>query len=157
MLGIALTAAAFFAVIVIVMMAPGGRRDYILVYYVPIGVPFVAWLFERFERRAEMKRARLLIDLPILVLSLTRAVNYTYLLYISGHALFLTYAFVTSRTVVVRVTTAVVMIEVVYFKVEIQRDPSLLGGIVLGVLAGLLFHALRPQFNSLEPEGRSEP
>jgi hypothetical protein len=86
-----------------------------------------------------MTRARLLIDLPILVLSLTRAVNYTYLLYISGHALFLTYAFVTSHTTVVRVTAAIVMIEVAYFKIEIQRDPSLFGGMALGCAAAWLF------------------
>lgn len=125
---VALAATAAFGVLVAVIFK-GERRDAILMYSVPIGIPFVAFVFDRLERWNEIKWA---IDVPVVILAFLRSLIAIPL--ISGHALFLTYALLTTRTWLARLTAAIIMIQVVYLKAFVWRDETLIGGIIMGVM-----------------------
>ncbi len=145
-LGVSLAAALVFAALVVVLFE-GEARRFLLYYFVPIAVPFAAFLFDRAEHWHELTRTQVRIDLPILALALIRAVFLIPL--ISGHALFLIYALMTTRSGVARLTALLVLIEVVYIKTFMWHDVTLLGGLALGLGAAALFkktgaNAIRP-------------
>lgn len=112
------------------------EREYMLYYYLPMAIPFVAFLFDRLERLAAPSLTQWVVDAGVLAWSLTRA--FIPIPFASGHALFLTYALLTTRGWVPRLTAALVMLQVIYLKFA-WRDVSLIGGIVLGCLAALLY------------------
>lgn len=62
---------------------------------------------------------------------------------VSGHSLFLTYVMLTTRSWVARLTAVLVLIEVIYLKAFVWRDPTLIGGIVVGIFAALIERWLR--------------
>lgn len=115
----------------------GDTRWFWLYYYVPITVPFVAFLFDRVSRWHRLPRVTLIVDVPVLTLAFTRAVVLIPL--ISGHALFLTYAVLTTQSMVARVTAALVLIEVILIKIFVWHDITLIGGMALGIAATWLF------------------
>jgi hypothetical protein len=55
--------------------------------------------------------------------------------FISGHALFLTYALLTTQTRLARWTAIIILIQVAAIKIFVWHDPTLLGGITVGILA----------------------
>lgn len=131
-LGAALVAATLTRIVF-----DGEREGFILYYSVPIGVPFVAFLFDRAERRAHRSWRLWLVDAPVIALSLTRAV--VPIPHISGHVLFLAYTLLTARTAVARWTAAAIMIQVAYLKIVLWQDPTVFGGVLLGAVAALAF------------------
>jgi len=133
---IALIAAFVFALF-ISLLFDGELRWFLLYYFTPIGIPFVAFLFDRAERRAFASKAAWRIDAVILGLSLARSVILIPI--ISGHALFLTYALLTSQSKVARITALLVLLEVAYLKIFVWRDPTLIGGVIVGYLTALLY------------------
>jgi hypothetical protein len=134
-------AAAFLFSIAIIWRFDGEFRSYLLTYFIPIGIPFVLFIFDRVENRRELRPFQWMIDALVLILSLGRAVVLIPL--ISGHALFLTYAIFTTRSWLARLTAVAVMLEVCYLKAIVWRDPTLIGGIVVGCIAVLIFHRMR--------------
>jgi hypothetical protein len=76
------------------------------------------------------------VELSVLALAVARAL--IPIPFISGHALFLTYAILTVTSPTARWTVATVLIEVIYIKVCVLHDATLIGGIVVGILAALL-------------------
>jgi hypothetical protein len=106
-----------------------GDFEALLVYYfAPIGAPFVAFLFDR----AEKPRFILWwLDASVIVLSLARGLVEVPL--ISGHALFLTYALLTTRTRVARLTALVILLQVAYLKLLVWQDLTFFGGMVVGI------------------------
>ena len=138
LLAISLLAATLFGVFVGIRYT-GSERRFLLYYFVPIAVPFVAYVLERVETRATYRVIQWAIEAPILALSLARAI--LPVPFFSGHALYLTYALITTRSRVARVTAALVFIEVVYLKL-LWHDRTLFGGIVLGTVSGLCFRYL---------------
>ncbi len=143
-LGTAVLAALAAAAIVTIVLE--GELEWFLLYYsVPIGVPFVAFLFDRAERRATLTRGQWLIDVPLVGLALTRAVVPVPL--ISGHALFLAYALLTTRSRVARWTAAAVLLQVAYVKIVLWHDPTLFGGALLGAAAAWAFGRLASVFD----------
>jgi hypothetical protein len=128
----ALIAALLFALVANATFQ-GDLRDLLVYYFAPIGVPFIAYLFDRVKRWPDI---RWYIDLLVVVIALLRAVSPIPL--ISGHALFLSYALVTTQTRVARWTAALVLLQVAYFKLAIWQDWTLFGGIALGLLAAAL-------------------
>lgn len=128
-LSVALVSAAIFAIVSYTSFE-GDLRDLLVYYFAPIGVPFIAFLFERAERWPD---ASWLMDIPLVIVSFTRAVFP--IPFISGHALFLSYALLTTRTRVARWTALAVLIQVALVKIFVWHDPTILGGIVLGILA----------------------
>jgi len=123
----------------------GQDQRFFLFYCVPIVVPFVAFLFDRAERIAEMNLVRWAADVVVLALSLARFKGMgglPVIAVISGHALFLTHALLTARSWVVRVTAAIVMLQVIYVKLP-AGDLSLYGGILVGCLTAAVHHFLK--------------
>jgi hypothetical protein len=119
---IALIAALIFAFF-INLLFDGELRWFLLYYFTPIGIPFVAFLFDRVERNAFASKAARGIDAVILGLSLVRSVILIPI--ISGHALFLTYSLLTSQSKLARITAILVLLEVAYLKTFIRSDPTL--------------------------------
>jgi hypothetical protein len=131
-LGTALISASLFSLLIIFLFH-GERRTYFLYYFVPVGIPFVAYLFDRLDRWRELSRGQWIIDLLVVALSLGRA--FLPIPLISGHALFLTYALLSTRSWPARITAAIVMFEVCYLKLIVWHDFTLLGGLTLGCIA----------------------
>ncbi len=115
----------------------GETRWFLLYYFVPIGIPFVTFLFDRLERHETIHPVARGIDLIVMILSLTRSV--IHIPFFSGHALFLSYAMLTMRSTTARITAAIVMLEVAYLKIFVWQDATLLGGIAIGCLAALVY------------------
>ena len=83
-----------------------------------------------------------LIDAIIIVTAMWRVIGDVP--YISGHAVFLTYAILSGYSYLGRISATIVMIEVVYLKVFIWNDwLSLTSGILLGVIAFLMAKRFR--------------
>ena len=112
-------------------------------YYVtPIVIPFVIFLIERAKNFQQESTITKLIDAIVIVTAMWRVIGDVP--YISGHALFLTYAILSAYTYLGRITAIIIMIEVVYLKVFIWNDwLSLTSGILLGVIAFLMAKRFR--------------
>ena len=108
-------------------------------YVAPIVVPFVAFLFDRAERFRKLKVFHIAVDAVVVGLAIGRVVGNVPL--ISGHTLFLTYAILSSRSIVVRVTALLVMVQTVYLKYFVWHDfVTSTSGILLGTVAALLVY-----------------
>lgn len=106
-------------------------------YVVPIVAPFVAFIFDRLERWSQSNAIKRSVDALVVGLSMWRVIGHVP--FISGHALFLTYALLSARSRVAQITAALVMLEVVYLKFFVWHDwltPS--SGIVLGAMAAFI-------------------
>jgi hypothetical protein len=137
-LTIALVAAILFA-IVSHLQFEGDLHDLLVYYFAPIGVPFVAYVFDRAEYRRDVRWP---IDIPLVIVSFLRAVFP--IPFISGHALFLSYAILTVHTRVARWTAIIILIQVAYVKLFVWHDLTLFGGIIVGALAAFASHMLKP-------------
>lgn len=103
-------------------------------YVVPIVVPFVAFLFDRTERFRQSFFIQHLADIVVVGTAMGRVLGN--IPFVSGHTLFLTYALLTSRSLVVRITAALVMLQTIYLKYFVWHDfVTSTNGIVLGTLA----------------------
>lgn len=112
-------------------------------YVVPIVVPFVAFLFDRAEHLPKSGIIKLLLDVVVVGTAIGRVVANVPL--ISGHTLFLTYALFSGRSRVVKISAAVVMLQVLYLKYIIWHDwITSTGGIVLGLLAAFIANCFEP-------------
>jgi hypothetical protein len=129
---VSVTAALIFAGL-ICLLFEGDLCLFLLYYFVPIGIPFIAFLFDRLEQYKNILLFQWLIDLPVLILSLTRAV--VLIPIISGHALFLTYSLLTSQSPIARITALMIALQVIYLKLFIWHDMTLFGGAIIGGLA----------------------
>ena len=138
---VSVLAAAIFAGFVSLLFQ-GDLRWFLLYYFTPIGIPFVVFLFERAEHSALTSKAAWGIDLLVLIPALTRA--FVPLPFVSGHALFLTYCLLTSQSKLARITAALVLLQVAYLKILVTHDTALIGGILVGLLAALLYSQIRP-------------
>ena len=136
----ALAAAALFSALIVIGYE-GQQQTFYLYYFAPMAIPFTCFLLERANTFSTSSLWPYLVDLPVLVLSLLRA--FYPLPFISGHALFLTYAPLTARTWPLRLTAALVLIEVAIFKIFVWHDPTLAGGMVSALLAALLVSLLQ--------------
>ena len=106
-------------------------------YVVPIVVPFFAFLFDRAERFYQRTAIQLLVDAAVVLTAMWRV--FGNVPYVSGHALFLSYALLSSRSRVAQITAALVMLEVIYLKFFVWHDwISPTSGIVLGILGAFI-------------------
>ena len=137
-----LLGAGLYALYVTLRFPAGGRAGQ-YVYVVPIVVPFVAFLFDRAERVRQSSVLQLALDALVTVTAIWRALGHVP--YVSGHALFLTHCLLTARSRVARVSSAVVMLQVIYLKYVVWHDwVSSTGGIILGAAAAFVWQrALR--------------
>lgn len=102
----------------------------------PIVVPFAAFLFDRAARRRQVTAFQLIIDVLVVGTAIWRVIGHVP--YVSGHALFLTYALLSTRSRVAQIAAAVVMLQVIYLKYIVWGDwiTSTIG-IAVGILATL--------------------
>ena len=136
-----LTCALLATVVFVKLMLPlrrfaGPGRFYLWAYHAPIGFAFVTYLFDRIERWSQLQWRQWLVELPVLALALTRTL--LPVPYISGHALFLNYVLLTTPPGLAWWIAALVFIDVAYIKLVRLRDATLIGGIGVGLFAGLL-------------------
>lgn len=110
-------------------------------YVVPIVVPFVAFIFDRAERARRRTRMQFVVDGLVVLTAMWRV--FGDVPYVSGHALFLTYALLSTRSRVALFAAALVMVEVLYLKFVVWHDwvtPTT--GMVLGSVAALIARRL---------------
>jgi hypothetical protein len=106
-------------------------------YVVPIVAPFVAFLCDRAARFHQSSVIQLVIDVLVVGTAMWRV--FGNVPYISGHALFLTYALLSTNTRVAQVTAAVVLLEVIYLKLFVWHDVvTPFSGLALGAVAALI-------------------
>lgn len=135
----AVFATAVFALLVYIIF-DGDRRLYVLYYSAPIGIPFVCFVFDRAERYKTTPTALWVVDVAVLLPALTRALVPIPL--ISGHALFLSFALLTSRSKVARLTASLIMLQVAFMKIFLWHDVTIVGGVLLGGFAALIYRRL---------------
>ena len=128
----------------ILLFTPRASWAHYLSYDVPIAVPFVLFLRERWHGRAAWHGAWRTVDLGVVAVALLRPASIHLGFgalppFVSGHALFLTYAALATRSPLVRCTAAAVMLQVLYLKVFVWTDPSVFGGAALGILAAVIW------------------
>ena len=143
-LAVSILAAGTFAVF-IDLLFDGDLRWFLLYYFVPVGIPFVAFLFDRAEQYGSGSRVSWVIDLAVLVPSLARA--FVRVPLVSGHAFFLVYCLLTSRSPIARITAFLVLLQVAYLKIFVTHDTALVGGVIVGCIAALA-HRWSRRFSS---------
>lgn len=124
-------------------------------YVVPVVVPFVAFILDRAERVNQRARSQLIVDCLVVLTAMWRV--FGDVPYVSGHALFLTYALLSTRSRVALVAAALVMPEVLYLKLFVWHDwvtPT--SGIVLGSVAAFVSWRCKTAFDRepLKPRAR---
>lgn len=127
------------------LLFDGDLRWFLLYYFVPIGIPFVAFLFDRAEQYGSGSPVSWVIDLAVLIPSLARA--FVRVPLVSGHAFFLVYCLLTSRSRIARIAAFLVLLQVAYLKIFVTHDTALVGGVIVGCIAALAYRWSR-QFSS---------
>ena len=137
---VALIAAGIFALLVHLFFA-GEFRWFLLYYFTPIGIPFVAFLFDRAEHYKSASPISWAVDVAVLIPALARV--FVPLPLVSGHALFLTYCLLAAQSAVARLTAFLALLQVAYLKIFVTHDTALIGGILGGYLAALIYRRVR--------------
>lgn len=113
-----------------------------LFYVVPIIIPSVAFLFDRAEGFRQSSVLQFVVDALIVGTAMGRVVGNVP--YVSGHALFLTYCLLGTRSKVPQVMAAIVLLQVIYLKYFVWHDwITSTNGIVLGALAAFVVWRFR--------------
>jgi Na+-translocating ferredoxin:NAD+ oxidoreductase RnfE subunit len=120
----------------------GDKLFGIYFYVVPIIIPFIAFLFDRAERFRQSNLIQFAVDALVVGTAMWRAIGNVP--FVSGHALFLTYALLSARSRVAQISSAIVMLQVIYLKYVVWHDwmtPT--SGIILGMFAALIYWRFR--------------
>lgn len=133
--------ATLLFVVLVSLRYDGERRYYLLYYFAPLVIPFVAYIFDRLKNWDSIHHAQQFIDIVVLVVSLLRL--FVAVPFISGHALLLTYIVLSTQGLFSRVTAALVLLEVFYIKIFIWNDITFFGGTLMGILAAIIFGRVR--------------
>lgn len=135
-LSLSLMGAALYALYA-TLRFPGGSLRGQYSYVTPIVVPFVAFLFDRAARHRQANAFQLIADVLVVGTAMWRVIGHVP--YVSGHALFLTYALLSTRSRVAQATAALVMLQVIYLKYFVWGDwITSTSGIALGALMFLV-------------------
>src|SRR6185436_19363977 len=138
---VSMVAAAVFA-LAVSLLFNGEFRWFLLYYFTPIGIPFVAFLFDRAEQNSLVSKTASGVDLVVLIIALIRAFIRVPL--VSGNALFLVYCLLTAHSKVARIAAALVLVQVMYLKIFVTHDTALFGGVIAGCLAALMYRLVKP-------------
>jgi hypothetical protein len=116
---------------------PGGDLSNNFMYVLPIIVPFVAFVFDRAEQFSGAGLLELILDCAVVFTSMMRALGDVP--FVSGHALFLSYAIARPGSRLTKITAAAVMIQVIYLKLFLWHDLiTPVTGTALGLLAAVI-------------------
>jgi len=127
----------------ILLVFPSERWPHHFFYNLPIAVPFVLFLRDRWQARVSWRGALRALGLGGVGVALLRPATIAlghepFPPLVSGHALFLTYALLTTRSPLLRLFAGAVLLQVIYAKVVLWGDPSVYGGMLLGLVVAAL-------------------
>jgi hypothetical protein len=117
-------------------------------YFVPLMVPMIAFMFERVVHTREVNFFQHGIDFLVFGLAVGRVVGDVQ--FISGHTLLLSYALLCSKSNIVRISSILVMAQTLYLKYFVWHDfvtsnVGLVVGCVLALIVSLLPKAKREE------------
>lgn len=90
-------------------------------YFVPLMVPFFAFLLERVEHLRTGNFFQHAVDLLVVGLAAGRVMGGN-VLYISGHTLLLSYMLLSSRSTIVRIASILVVVQTLFLKYYVWGD-----------------------------------
>jgi len=129
---------------------PGGDLSNNFLYVLPIIVPFVAFVFDRAKQFPAASLLEWIVDAAVVITSIMRVIGDVP--FVSGHALFLTYAIMRPGSRLTKITAGIVMLQVIYLKYFVWHDlitPTT--GVTLGLLAALVVGRTRRNAGRLVP------
>ena len=131
----ALFLGVFTSIMDIIFHLPG-EAPFVFFYFFPVFVAFFLYLFDRMQYGLQNLWLQWGIDGIVVLLSALRA--FYEIPIISGHAFFLTFAFITMRSLSSRILILLVWFQVMYLKIAVMHDSTFFGGFVAGLIcAGL--------------------
>lgn len=99
------------------VLDPGGTFQ----YFVPLMVPFFAFVVERVQHARKANLFQHGVDLLVVGLAVGRVLGHN-VLYISGHTLLLSYMLVSSKSGIVRVASILVLGQTLFLKYYVWGD-----------------------------------
>jgi hypothetical protein len=111
----------------------GAGMFILFVYHLPIGFAFSMFVLTEAANFNMSRMACHVVSLLVIAASLLRA--FIEIPFYSGHAFFVTYMLLVTDSLAARFVAAVVLIDVFYVKVFLLHDPTIWGGMVLGLAA----------------------
>lgn len=119
-------------------------------YFVPLIVPMIALMFERIEHVREANFFQHGVDFLVFGVAVGRVVGDVP--YISGHTLLLSYALLTSKSWLVRITSILVLAQTLFLKYVVWKDFVTSNvGLVLGCALAFLVSRVQ-RFNVKQTE-----
>jgi hypothetical protein len=136
-MGLAVFLGAFASIMDIIFHLPG-EAAYVFFYFFPVFVAFFLFVFDRLQYRKDYLWPQWGIDGIVVLLSVLRM--FFEIPVISGHAYFLTFAFVTIRSLSSRVFLLLVWLQVMYLKIAVLHDATFLGGVIAGLVSAGIWY-----------------
>lgn len=133
----------------------GDARASQYLYVVPIVAPFVAFVVDRISSFRKAGLVEMIVDVPVVGTAMMRVIGDVP--YVSGHALFLSYALLRpGSSVVTRIMAGLVLVEVLYLKFFAWHDPiTPVTGTCLGGVGALMVWWIGKRSTSRQPEAIS--
>ncbi len=116
----------------------GAGRVILLAYHLPIGFVFSMFILTEAANFRKEQSARHFTSILVTGLSVLRVL--VEVPFYSGHAFFITYMLLVTGSSTARIVAVLVLLDVIYFKVWLLRDPTVWGGMVLGLAAFFIQH-----------------
>lgn len=129
--------AAYVACWLIIDFNIDTQIQFVFSYFYPVFVVFFLYIFDRLQFFSESNRIAYIIDVVVLFFSILRMVYKVP--YISGHALFLSFALFTMSSHSTRVMVFIVWMQVLLLKLFLWHDVTFYGGLVAGGIAAVLW------------------
>jgi hypothetical protein len=114
----------------------GAGRFILLAYHLPIGLAFSMFVLTEAANFRKDHVARHFTSILVTGLSLLRALMEVP--FYSGHAFFITYMVLVTESLAARIIALLVLLDVIYVKVWLLHDPTVWGGMVLGLVAFII-------------------
>lgn len=102
-------------------------------YHVPIAFAFSMFALTELAGFSSHRMVRNVTSLLVTGFSLLRVL--TRIPFYSGHAFFITYMVLMTESLTARIVAVLVLLDVFYVKVILLHDPTIWGGMILGLTA----------------------
>lgn len=123
-------------------------------YFVPLMVPVFAFMIERLQHLRKAHFFQHGVDLLVISLAVGRVMGGT-VLYISGHTLLLSYMLVSSRSMIVRIASILVLVQTLVLKYYVWGDFVTSNvGLAVGCVLALIVKWIS---KSDSTQGRNDP
>ena len=133
----------------------GAGRVILLAYHLPIGFAFSMFVLTEAVNFRKEQAARHFTSILVTGLSVFRVLMEVP--FYSGHAFFITYMLLVTESLTARIVAVLVLLDVVYFKVWLLHDPTVWGGMVLGLAAFFIQHLSSGNREMKNPKGFENP